>query len=339
MENQPDLVLIDWLTVTSKVDSVDTFIRLLGMDVHGIAWEEKEAYMNGYPMRKTWGGVTLLYGARDDMGVCLTMSGAGCRTFESHSSVSWVELLSVFSSNPADYNITRLDLAFDDHSGILDIQRVLDDTDDHYYVSNFRWWKVEYGSEGTCIYHGSPTSDIRFRIYDKAAERGMSEDTHWIRVEAQLRKKNAMAAVANILRDNDVGSTFAGILRNYLTYREPSDDKNKSRWPIADYWEKLINSVAAIRLWSDPGVEYNIFRLERWLVDQCGAAITCWSDIYGLDDLLEKISNRAVRRSPKYQRLIDIVGIHNSESLEVKLKNLQLENQRLRLEILGLRQK
>ena len=98
MENQPDLVLIDWLTVTSKVDSVDTFIRLLGMDVHGIAWEEKEAYMNGYPMRKTWGGVTLLYGAREDMGVCLTMSGAGCRTFESHSSVSWVELLSVFSS-------------------------------------------------------------------------------------------------------------------------------------------------------------------------------------------------------------------------------------------------
>lgn len=337
MENQTDLVLIDWLTVTSKVDSVDTFIRLLGMDVHGIAWEEKEAYMNGYPMRKTWGGVTLLYGAREDMGVCLTMSGAGCRTFESHSSISWVELLSVFSSNPADYNITRLDLAFDDHSGILDIQRVLDDTDDHYYVSNFRWWKVEYGSEGTCIYHGSPTSDIRFRIYDKAAERGMSEDTHWIRVEAQLRKKNAMAAVAEILRDNDVGRTFSGILRNYLTYREPSDDKNKSRWPIADYWEKLINSVAAIRLWSDPGVEYNIFRLERWLVDQCGAAISCWSDIYGLDDLMDKIHLRAVRRSPKYQRLIDLCGCHNDDSLEVKIRKMKLEIQKLNLELIGLR--
>ncbi len=339
LENQPNIFLIDWLTVTSHCDSVESFIDLLGMDVHGIGWEEKEAYMNGYPMRKTWDGVTLLYGGRDDMGVCLTMSGAGCRTFESNSNVSWMELLSHFAREPQSYNITRLDLAFDDHSGILDIERILDDTDDHYYVSKSKWWKAEYGSEGTCIYHGSPTSRIRFRIYDKAAERGLLDGTHWIRVECQLRDKNAFSAVENILRSQDVGLTFSGILRNYLTYREPNNDSNRSRWPIADYWEKLLGSAEAIKLWSNPGVEYNVFRLERWLVDQCGAAITCWSDIYGLDNLLEKIRTRAVRRSPKYQRLVDTIGKQNSQSMEQKLQILKMDNQRLKLELLGLKSK
>ncbi len=332
MEKQPDLILIDWLTVTSHIDSVDTMIELLAMDKHGIQWEEKEAYMNGYPMRKTWEGVTLLYGGRENMGVCLTMSGAGCRTFETYSTISWTTLLSYFTDEK-DYNITRLDLAFDDHSGILDMNRLLDDTDDHAYVSKSRWWKCEYGSEGTCIYHGSPQSEIRFRIYDKAAERGLTDGTHWIRVEAQIRRANATAAVKEILKDGDVGRTFCGILRNYLTYREPTEDSNRSRWPIADYWEKLLQCAGSISLWSNPGVEYNIFRMERWLVDQCGPAIRCWADLYGLQDLLEKISQRGVRTSPKYQRLLDTVKNKNAHTFERVIQDLKQENFCLKAEI------
>lgn len=307
MENHGNIILIDWLTATSHIDSVDGIKALLGMDGVGIPWETKEAYMNGYPMRQMYGGVNILYGGRDDMGVCLTMSGQGCRTFESYGHGDWFLLLATFSI-PDDYNLTRLDLAFDDHTGLLDINRLLDDTDDHYYVSKSRWWKVEYGSEGTCIYHGSPKSDIRFRIYDKAAERGLHDGSHWIRVEMQLRDKLACSMAREILCDRDIGRSFSGVLRNYLTYREPNGDSNRSRWPLADYWEKLLAGAQAVHLWTAPGVEYNIFRLERYLVDQCGAAIRCYNDIYGFPDLLEKIQLKGTRVSVKYMQLLQQAG-------------------------------
>ena len=84
MENHGNLILIDWLTATSHIDSVDGIKELLGLDKAGITWETKEAYMNGYPMRQSFGGINILYGGREDMGVCHTMSGQGCRSFESY---------------------------------------------------------------------------------------------------------------------------------------------------------------------------------------------------------------------------------------------------------------
>lgn len=306
MENQQNLILIDWFTGTSSFDSVNDFIELLGLDDPSIAWEYKEAYMNGYPFRQSFGGIHILYGGRADMGVCLTMSGQGCRSFESYGHGDWFGLLAHFLESGC--NITRFDLAYDDHTGVLPLDQMLDDTIDHCYVSKSRFWQVVQGSTGTTIYHGSPQSKIRFRIYDKALERGLLDGTHWVRLEMQLRDKNAAAMVTEILTDLNVGRCFLGVLRNYLTYRVPSEDSNRSRWPIADYWQQLIDGVSIVRLWTAPGVDYNIFRLQRFLVDQCGAAILTWHDLYGLDDLLSQIRFKAPKIAPKYQKLLSDRG-------------------------------
>lgn len=78
------------------------------------------------------------------------------------------------------------------------MQQLIDDTDDHNYTCRSQWWLVEYGSEGECIYFGSPKSNTRIRIYNKAAERGYKEgEKHWIRVELQLRDVNASGALKN----------------------------------------------------------------------------------------------------------------------------------------------
>lgn len=308
-----NLILFDWLTFTCKADGLDSVRALLGLS--DVPWQQMDKGRNGYRQRLCFENISILYDGADNMGICVDMSGQGCRAFETYSSISWGNLFLSLSFSPDDYKITRLDIAFDDHTGLLDIDRIQDDTDDHLYVSRSRTWKVEYGSAGTTIYHGSPKSNMYIRIYDKAAEQLL--DTHWIRVELQMRDEIASGFVDGLLH-RPVGVQFRGVLHNYLRYVVPVDDTNMSRWPMADYWEKLLDNVQAIRVWSDPGVDYTIFNLQNLIINQMGNALDCYLTIFGIDDLIKQLGKRAVRISPKYERLkrlyedVKSGGLHES---------------------------
>lgn len=306
MENKQNCCLVDWLTFTTKIYSVSDLIELLRMPA--AQWEHKQAYRYGYANRCSFSGISILSGGTDEMGVCLEMSGTGCRAFETYSSLSWFELFTWVLDPINECNVTHIDLAFDDHTGILNMDQLLDDTDDHNYRKKGNWWKVEYGSQGSTIYHGSPQSDIRCRIYDKAAERGFLDGSHWIRVELVLRNANAQNAISEILSRHSVGVVFSGVLRNYLCYLVPSSDSNRSRWEIASYWLDLLGSIEPISLWHDPGLEYNIFNLQRYLVDQAGGAFITWAKIAGLDALEDLLKKRNKRLNPKHLLLISQYG-------------------------------
>lgn len=303
MENHGNLILIDWFTGRSCIDSVESIIELLGMTNPAITWQNKDAYMNGYPYRTSFEGIHILYGAADDMGVCITMSGQGCRTFETYGHGLWSVIFDHFISH-AECNVTRLDLAFDDHTGILPLDQMIDDTVDHAYTSKSRYWEVRHGSTGTTIYHGSPQSNIRFRIYDKALERGLLDGTHWVRLEMQLRQENAVAMCKQICSNFEIGHCFLGVLKNYLVYRTPTGDSNKARWPIADYWLKLIDGIESLHLWETPGTEYNVFNLQHFLVHQCAGPLLTWHNLFGLEDLLTQIQLNKPKLAPKYQKLL-----------------------------------
>ena len=300
--SQENLILFDWLTFTSHSDSPETLMQLLGL--HDVPWQKMDRGRNGYRQRYFFENISILFDGADNMGVCVDMSGTGCRTFESYSRISWKDLMEIIFYNSGDYNVTRLDMAFDDHTGILDIDQMRDYTDDHMYVSRSKTWKVEYGSKGTTIYHGSPKSNMYIRIYDKAAEREL-DDVHWIRVEMQMRDEIAQGFISGLLR-NPVGIQFRGVLHNYLRYvRDPGTDVNMSRWPTVKYWADLLEGVEKIRCWSDPGVEYNEFHLSNYIVNQAGNALDCYLRIFGIDDLIRELGRRSVKMSPKYQRLLD----------------------------------
>ena len=94
-------------------------------------------------------------------------------------------------------------------------------------------------------------------------------------------------------------------VHNYLRYVvDPGTDVNMSRWPMAAYWEKLLEGVQQIRCWSDPGVDYNEFTLSNFIVNQVGNALDCYLRIFGMDDLIRELGQRSVKMSPKYQRLL-----------------------------------
>lgn len=306
---ETNVFLIDWLTFTVKGSSVDQVKSLIGLVDQAVHWEVLGG-CNGYPQSEFYAGVRIMYGASVEMGICCNMSGQGCRSFETFGMGDWIKLFDILVSLGDNINITRCDLAFDDHTGVLDLNRIQADTNDGNYTAKFRWWKCEYGSEGISMYYGSPQSKIRLRIYDKAAEGGF-DDQHWIRVELQLRDGNADSAVRYLYSGMAISTVFTGVLRNYIQFREPNDlDSNKSRWPMADYWAKFLDGAAPLTLWVKPGVEYNLFNLQRFVIEQAGNAISCYVAIYGFAGLADRLSEfKPMHKLPaKYQLLLDLAA-------------------------------
>lgn len=301
-----NIVLYDWLSFTLLDDTYDpvSVCEQLGLD--GLHWETIRG-MHGYQERLYYDGISIHHNGINP-GVWVEMSGQGCRCFETVSGISWDELFCWISAQKASH-VTRLDVAYDDHTGVLDLDQIEQDIKDGLYITSFRGCRVEkeYGKEfaGTSVYFGSPQSAIRLRIYDKAAER-KRQDEHWVRCEMQLRDDRASSFMAAAISGDDIGVVFAGVLLRYLRFVEPSDqDTNKYRWPLRDYWYKLIGDVTDIALWSSPGVEYNLEKLDRYVFSMAGNAIDATIQIYGLESFVHSLNSRERVQNQKYQSLID----------------------------------
>lgn len=306
MENK-NMIMYDWVSFTSKIHGPDGIIELLGLDGDNITWELTKG-AHGYRDRLYWERISIHFNGRDDMGVWCEMSGQGCRAFETFGNGNYDKLFTEILDNPGDMHLTRLDVAFDDHSGLLDIAEVCQDVRDQSYVSRFRGWQVVDSDGGSSATLGSRSSEILVRIYDKAAERGFVDGRHWVRVELQLRRDRAEAFV---LAQGDVGYKFAGVLTNYVRFVDVPDDSvdnNRWRWPCKAYWAALVDGAQRIRLWSAPGTDYNMVNLETFVEQQCAGAVYTYLETHGVDEFLAKMRHRTTPLNPKYKQLIAEYG-------------------------------
>lgn len=290
-----NLVIYDWLSFTSKVHTPDQLISALGLE--NAPWIETKG-ARGYRDRKYYSCISIHYNGRSDMGVWVEMSGQGCRTFESLSKVGWENIFSFIREN--GLKITRLDVAYDDHIGILNISDIVSDTHCGMYISRSDYWETVLSSKGSTVQIGSPQSKVLIRIYDKAAERG-KPDEHWIRVEIQLRDDRAIQFTKIPL---PIGQAFAGVLLNYLRYIEPGEDTNKWRWPMTAYWLRLVQDAEKISIYQTPGMEYNEERCVNYVVNQAGNAIDACIQMYGLYEFEKMIQERKAAPNPKYEQLV-----------------------------------
>lgn len=291
-----NIVLYDWLSFTSKSHSPEDLIAALGLE--HVPWIETKG-ARGYRDRKYFGAISIHYNGRADMGVWCEMSGQGCRAFETLSQVGWDNLFKFI--NNAGLKITRLDVAYDDHTGILNICDIVDDTQSGSFVSKSNYWETVLSSKGSTVQIGSPQSKVLIRIYDKAAER-QKFDQHWIRCEIQMRDDRG-AQFSKI--PLPIGQAYAGVLLNYLRYVEPDeDDENKWRWPMKQYWKDLVDDAERISIFRSPGMEYNEERCRRFVVNQAGNAIDACIKMYGVDEFLDMIEKRQVCGNPKYDMIV-----------------------------------
>lgn len=325
MENK---ILFDWLSFTCKTKRVDingvliekiderNLVELLGLV--DVPWEELPC-VKGFKNRMFFDGISIHYNSDVYDYMWVEMSGQGCRVFESlstHKSYSY--MFKFFLSNSDIATITRLDVAYDDFIGLLDIYAIADDvvpdikdTSRYNFVSPCRSHSVTVSDRGVCVNIGSSRSEIMFRIYDKAAERNKKDSiSHWVRCEIQLRRFRAYEFIRVLEEENEtVDNLYFLVLNNYLRFVKPGDDSNKSRWDLADHWVAFATSVTleSKSLYVKPGVEYNLAKLDNFVENMSGGAVFTYLKCHGINRLVETLYDKFTKAklNPKYKRLLD----------------------------------
>lgn len=320
-------VLIDYFTFTVKeADSPQQVIRdWLGMDV-ALFQDGEYSVLRGYSRMMWFANIYVAYSGRDQvdkqtghlvfdgqkMGVCVSMSGNGCRTFERFSSRAH-DADSAFPSLFADIaandsvNVSRCDVACDDTSGFLDLEDVRDRVEHEGVNSRLRKRAVylnyannEY--EGVGIYIGSEKSDFRIRFYDKALEQGV--DGHWVRCELVFRHEESLGFVQTLVQSAvAVGELAAQVLNDKCAfiYR---DDVNITRCTVCEWWAAFVDTVKSVALVSRKRVQRPVERVAEWFRHSCGPSVTMLARTLGFGWFAAVARDSADRLGPKREALI-----------------------------------
>lgn len=311
VQNTENKILIDWLSFTSKIHSVTSIIDLLGLSK--LVFTECNG-AQGYHNRLSYDGINIHFNHRINEGIWVEMSGKGCRAFESFSDFDFQYIFDLLLFNN-DYHLTRLDVAYDCFDNSISINQFARDILNKRYISRFSDKSMlvtcAAGRVGYTIDCGSRCSDIKFRCYDKAYERGYEitdEDYFsWIRFEIQLRDERAHSFIEQ-LDENNVGDLFCGVVANYIRIVKPTSDSNKSRWPSKKWWSQFICSAEKIQLFTKCDVEYNLAKCEDYVYHQCGNAIDTLLSIKGPEAVLRELKKNKPERTEKYKKLINDNG-------------------------------
>ena len=318
MEN---IILIDWLSFTSKIDSTSSLIELLGLTNPDIVWQDTYGF-HGYKNRLYFMGISIHYnGFNDD--VWLEMSGQGCRAFEEYSDVEWSVIFKLLFDEKDYYHITRLDIAYDDFNKRIDIAQLATETFKNNFITKFKdaeiITKVRAGA--VTINYGSQGSDTFFRCYDKAKERKREDIEHWVRFEIQLRDDRAYSFIDLLAMGLPIGEVYFGVVNNYVRYITPNEnDKNRQRWKTADFWETWLKHLYSISIYTPKTTEYNILNCENYAYRQAGNAVDTLIQVKGVTKFLEELQERKPKRALKYQEILDNNECNEEDSIVAYLR-------------------
>lgn len=313
-------VLIDWLTFTVKTDKPEKVIsEYLGMDPD--LFQEQGFGINGYRQSRVFSNIIVSYDGQEniffkDMGVNVSMSGKGCRAFETYSrlgvtgdkSVESVAFMALFQKldSTEDAHITRLDVACDDKAGMLDIDEIRYRFDEHLIRTRCKKKRFYDGQDGKtddgkCLYIGSQESEFRTRIYDKALEQGV--EGHWIRVEMVMRGKNGDRFISQLVNGVEIGSLAAEVMNDKFTFIE-DDDSNISRCSVCTWWIAFVEEVGKVRLVARVVIQRSISQIGQWVENQVGPSLYILAQTIGFPEVFRMALNSKDRLSRKQEALI-----------------------------------
>lgn len=177
----------------------------------------------------------------------------------------------------------RLDLAFDDMDGMLDLDEMHRKLAKGEVVT--RWRRVARivgekigGAQksGDTVAVGVRASNSYLRMYDKKLERlaknaDVTGIEHWIRVELELKadKANEFAIIlaknAPISWRASAGELCSSLLWGLLDFKDANaDDDNKSRWDTSEFWSKFLRASSKLKL-STPKEDGTLDDSKDWI--------------------------------------------------------------------------
>ena len=154
-------IIFDWVSFTTKIHSVVELVQLLELQdcpfetVHG---------SKGFMYRQYFGGISIHFNENQLQNggefIWLEMSGQGCRSFESYGNGDYEKLFVLVRSNPENIHLTRLDIAFDDMTGVFNINEICDEVRQEHFVSRTSTYQSIYSNAGNAVYFGSKKSNL-----------------------------------------------------------------------------------------------------------------------------------------------------------------------------------
>ncbi len=172
----------------------------------------------------------------------------------------------------------RIDVALDDRSGIIDVDRLYEAVVKGHCVSHFRQSRLIAGLDlgsgsdmGKTLCLGSRQSDSYLRIYDKAAEQRGKErpvDGPWVRWEMEWKAERAHAVglAVSTLDQEAFQRYIVGVFRTAVDFRDCTrDDDPKDRYyaPLLPWWKVLTEGMARAKLTVSQAVK-TIEDVKRW---------------------------------------------------------------------------
>ena len=308
-------VLIDFLTFTiQKVKNWENVVRnILLMDPK--IFKEQDRGGLGYNSSVRYDNIIIYYNGREDMGICVSMSGTGCRTYEAYSDdTEIVELLKKIikmrDKDEASANITRIDIAADDKKGSLNLEKMLECLRERKVNTRLRMvceqksYNLGKESEKDAIsfYLGSNKSDFRYRIYDKAKEQGDLE-SHLVRVELVNRSSYALgAAKALINAGEDIGKCIAAMIRASLLFIE-ADNSRIERCSVAEWWDEFLETLETLKYLEKIKTIHTAEKLYCRIEDQLSRTLAMGKMLFG-EQFIMRVATEGEKKLTKEQQAL-----------------------------------
>jgi phage replication initiation protein len=311
-------ILIDWFAFTLPHGS-DIF-EVIG--IPGREWVPIETKALGYDRMYMHGQMKVYQSEREDMGTHCEFSGNACREYEFFFDSKWIELIRRIRANNGQFS--RIDLAIDDFDGMFTLEQIEKKVKNSELISYFRKGRIliEYNLSdkdnlGKTIYFGSPQSRIRIRMYDKAIEQLLKDQSSreaeaiqqeakakvpqterkankqlreeqyrqerlnhkqtWNRTEIQSRDERADAIADYILANLPLGQVVYGVIKNYLNFVEPSQTDSNKSRWQISPFWENFLGTIEELKLTTEKIQNSIKRIKNWIIKQVAPSLALLS--------------------------------------------------------------
>lgn len=283
-----DGVHIDWLSITffdHPNGPVDFSGLMLILGWQNVPWEFLERGYRGYKQAARCGHVSVAWDGAAGMGIHFDFSSKGLDEFGAAGYFGEREAVWDFLRKAYDYGpvkISRLDVAWDDFSGWIDIEEVVRKLEAREFTARWQKWEIRQPKKlasgeilGRTIYVGSRQSGMFLRIYDKRLQVGdvavALQVPHWVRVELEAHDEQATLLLAQMFSRGSF-QPAAEVLNYHLCFREVGTDPNRSRWAVSGWWAHVLDTIERTNLGLGR-VPQTVERAVVWLAKQVSGTL------------------------------------------------------------------